>query len=386
MGAFKSDVVKNMKLDSIGDNPETDYALMCIQYDCVVNRYNINKEIHSKKLWELLTNKYNVKSEKNIMVKTDYNIDERNREYKYYKYYISLYDCHVVFFDELRNLNDDFGSYIDDGEKTDKITGLSIYYDASKISTKTLEDGIIEDIKECLHKPSMKNQFFIISSNVMSGYELRSSYVKNIKTDNLDLNYGNGFAELYKKIFDKLINTNYGLYLFHGESGVGKTSIIRRLIADASDKKTIIYVPSYMMENLADPELISFISRFKKAILIIEDSENILSSPSESRSQAVSNILNLSDGLLNDYTELQIIATFNTSQKIIDKALLRAGRLVVNHKFKKLTVKQANTLAEHIGIDKKFDKPTTLAEIYEGSTQLIDSYDSEETSIGFKKK
>lgn len=160
------------------------------------------------------------------------------------------------------------------------------------------------------------------------------------------------------------------------------TFYIRKLIRELSEDKLIIYVPTYMMQSIADPEFISFISSFKNSILLLEDSENILANTIDDRTQAVSNILNMTDGLLNDCMDIQIITTFNTNAKMIDKALTRAGRLQVNYKFKKLSKENANLLAKHIGIDRVFTEPATLAEIYEGANQLIED-DLETKKIGF---
>jgi len=162
------------------------------------------------------------------------------------------------------------------------------------------------------------------------------------------------------------------------------TTIIRKIINNLSEDKTIIYVPSYMMDSIADPSFISFIGGIQNAILLLEDAENILANTIDNRSQAVSNILNMTDGLLNDYMNVQIIATFNTNAKMIDAALKRAGRLQVNYKFGKLTKTEANKLAQAVGIDKVFDSASTLAEIYEGTNQIIED-DLAETKIGFRK-
>ena len=100
--------------------------------------------------------------------------------------------------------------------------------------------------------------------------------------------------------------------------------------------------------------MISFISKFRNSVLLLEDAESILTSPDGERNQAVSNILNISDGLLNDHMDMQIIATFNTSRKVIDSALLRKGRLMVDYKFKKLNAEQSTKLSKHIGLNKVY--------------------------------
>ena len=125
-----------------------------------------------------------------------------------------------------------------------------------------------------------------------------------------------------------------------------------------------------MVEQLANPEFISFIQRYKESILILEDAEFALQSRNEEYgAQAVSNLLNITNGLLNDVTKIQVIATFNMDKKNIDKALLRPGRLLKEHKFEKLTLDESKELAKHLNKDIVITSGMTLAEIYSGKTQ-----------------
>lgn len=55
----------------------------------------------------------------------------------------------------------------------------------------------------------------------------------------------------------------------------------------------------------------------------------------------------------------------------IDKALLRKGRLIAEHKFVNLTIDETNILLKHIGKDKTSDKGLSLADIYNIDTDLI---------------
>ena len=190
---------------------------------------------------------------------------------------------------------------------------------------------------------------------------------------------------LLNRLIDRLTNSNKGLFLFHGVPGSGKTQYLRYLISMLSEEKTIIYVPSSMMYNIADPEFVSFIGGFKDTLLLLEDAENILANTVDDRSQAVSNILNMTDGLLNDYMDIQIIATFNTDAKLIDNALKRAGRLQISYKFNKLSKTDANILAKELGLTKTFESGATLAEIYEGANQIIEDDLQTENKIGFRK-
>lgn len=191
----------------------------------------------------------------------------------------------------------------------------------------------------------------------------------------------------YKKnMYDFELDKNFVKYYTNGILS-HNTTLIRKLVSELASEKTIIYVPSYFMFDIANPELISFISKFKNSILLLEDAEMILTSPQEERNQAVANILNISDGLLNDHMDMQIIATFNVAKKSIDDALLRKGRLMVDYKFKKLTAEQSTKLSKHIGLNKVYNIPMTLAEIYEEKVgkQLIDN-DNRSKRLGFNYK
>ena len=72
----------------------------------------------------------------------------------------------------------------------------------------------------------------------------------------------------------------------------------------------------------------------------------------------------MTDGLLNDMLNLQIICTFNVDLKKLDSALLRPGRLIARKEFKPLSVIDANRLAQRLGIKHHFKKATKLNEIY----------------------
>jgi hypothetical protein len=321
------------------------------------------------------------------MVFTEVIKDENNKEHKSYKYLVkcSFGDnfIYLSFEDEAKAYDDtDYHGYVTENEKMDKIYNMIIYYDSDVYSTVDLEKDVVAELLKCYYSPDMANQFFTIKTN-QYGYALKASYIKYTDID-VELNYGKKFAEIHEQIIDKLLTQSYGLFLFHGKTGSGKTFYLRKLIHLLSKDKTIIYMPSYMIENVTDPEFISFISNFKNPILLLEDAENILTSRNGERTQAVSNILNMTDGLLNDFMNVQIIATFNGNSKSIDEALKRAGRLKVNYKFDELSIEDANILSSSLGLDKRYTKPTALAEIYEGTNQVIVD-DLEEKTIGFKR-
>jgi molybdopterin-guanine dinucleotide biosynthesis protein len=368
---------------------DNEYTLIALDFNRLPNCYNILHEIYSANFWKYLKNTYKITNE-NVHLTTDFTVDLKNREQKTHRYliYLESEGVYLSFFDEEKNLDDnDYLELVEESERSNKINSLKIYYTDKNIDFVT--ETLVPEIKKLIHFPSIKNQFFIISINSMGGYELRGSYIRKIDVD-LDLNYGEGFSKKHSKIVEDMRKSSKGLYLFHGDSGVGKTTYIRKLISELSEDKTFIYIPSYLMYELANPDLISFISQFKDSILILEDAENVLTSSQQDRTQAVSNILNMSDGLLNDAIDIQIIATFNVAKKIIDEALTRKGRLRVNHMFRKLKPKEATLIAEKNNIKRTFDKDVSLAEIFNSeSTDLVEANDLNKGNvepIGFGRK
>ena len=363
--------------DQTLDRREDIYAY--IEFGKIVNRYVLSDQIYSLDFWNYLKTNFNIKSE-NITVFCDIHSDVKNRIEKQYKYIIRVdkpYKLIFQFYDEEKVIDDKI--YETEEEQKNKISDLIIHFDSDALE---FVDKLVEDVRKLVFLPQINKTFYIISSSTM-GYELRPANIKEFDIQ-LDLNYGDSFIPKYEDIVDKLKNHKHGLFLFHGDPGCGKTTLIRKLVAELAGDKTIIYVPSYFMFDIANPELISFISKFRNSILLLEDAEMILTSPEEERNQAVSNILNISDGLLNDHMDMQIIATFNVNKKIIDEALLRKGRLMVDYKFKKLTAIQATKLSKYIGLNKQYTEPKTLAEIYEEKVgkQLIDT-DNNSKKIGF---
>src|SRR5688500_11541886 len=78
---------------------------------------------------------------------------------------------------------------------------------------------------------------------------------------------------------------------------------------------------------------------------------------------SVSNLLNISDGLLADFLNVQLICTFNSSLAFVDNALLRKGRLIASYQFDQLSVAKAQKLSQHFGFNEPITKPMTIAEI-----------------------
>jgi ATP-dependent 26S proteasome regulatory subunit len=119
-----------------------------------------------------------------------------------------------------------------------------------------------------------------------------------------------------------------------------------------------------MAGNLDNVGLTNFLLDNKNCVLVIEDAEELILSRDNHHNSKLSFLLNLTDGLLGESLGIQIIATFNTDLKNIDKALLRKGRLTSIYEFTTLEVSKTNILLQKLGHEVEIDKPMSLADIF----------------------
>lgn len=200
---------------------------------------------------------------------------------------------------------------------------------------------------------------------------------------NLELNYGKDFIDIHDVIIGAL-NKNFGkgIILLHGDPGTGKTSYIKYLTSLVTEKD-ILFIPPSMAEMLSEPSIIPFLMEHKNSILIIEDAERVISDREGKGSPAgVSNILNLTDGILGDCLSIQIVATFNMKRERIDQALLRKGRLIAEHKFERLSIDETNKLLNYLNKEQTVEEGMVLADIYNIDSNII-KVNKKYNKIGF---
>jgi hypothetical protein len=186
----------------------------------------------------------------------------------------------------------------------------------------------------------------------------------SIKPTTLDINlyYNDDFKKIDALIKERLGKENdKGIVLLHGLPGTGKTTYLRYLIGNL--KKKVMFVSPGVAGNLMNPEFIDLLLDNPNSVLVIEDAENIIKDRRYSSESSVSNLLNISDGLLSDCLNVQIICTFNSEIGLVDNALLRKGRLIARYEFGKLSVDKARKLSNHLGLKTEISKPMTLSEI-----------------------
>ena len=229
--------------------------------------------------------------------------------------------------------------------------------------------------------------------NSSSLYVREFTLDKKIKIPDLDLYYGEDFTDFSKKLIRRLTKDDKGLVLLHGKPGTGKTYYIRYLLQKLTQiNKKVLYFPPTMVDSITDPSFFNFITDWtmengKRTILLIEDAEPLLASRNNNRNLGITNLLNLTDGILNDILSIQIIATFNTDLGELDDALLRPERLIARKEFTNLSLKQSKLVAEKLKLDPKIvTKEMSLAELYamKKNKEIMSHGIKQEKHMGFK--
>jgi hypothetical protein len=235
-------------------------------------------------------------------------------------------------------------------------------------------------IDECIKRAVLGNGVNDLGAPSIEILSVSNGQVGTISTEiekvvfdeeELSLHYGKDFPSFDKTLRHKLLTTSKGIALLHGPPGCGKTFYIRYLIASLKKEgKRLLLIPKNVLDIMATPEFTEFmISEFSNsnAVIIIEDAEALLRKRDEATDDgraAVSTLLNLSDGLLNDMFKLQFICTFNTALDNIDSAILRKKRLLALRYFKPLTQTEAQELIDSKELGKEATGAMTLSEIY----------------------
>lgn len=178
-------------------------------------------------------------------------------------------------------------------------------------------------------KVSQGKAYVIVSG--AEGPSLTSIGVASVKFEegNYTKDVGEGFRHVITDL--KTVSPSGRVAILDGEPGTGKTFLIRSLLKEVPDA-IFIMVAAGAIEMLTSPNLVPLLIRTKREstvpiVFVIEDADACLVPRQADNVNAISTLLNFSDGILGSLLDIRIIATTNAKIDEIDKAILRPGRL-----------------------------------------------------------
>jgi len=372
----------------LAERTSTPELFPCLAYYMLKNNRYPSEDLYTGQLIDAFALLEELKSNINAQVIFSYYNTYPGYENKLQRYVLTFpeNDGYMIYASQIQQLDaeeynvPDFINNHNNNRQMFSVYTSPIYlFYPSEASGKRDEYGIEDEIKSCIDKCTLEKKPekpYIYMVEVSDGKFYLQSHAANddFEINDLDVHYGYGFEKFHNDLMNRFKNENKGLVLFHGVPGTGKTYYIRHLLRQmATSNKVVIYMPPNMVDYLVEPGFMTFLAKTVSdysadgyfCVLLIEDAEPLLAARhTETRIQGVTNLLNMTDGLLNDMLKLQIICTFNVELKQLDEALLRPGRLIARKEFKPLQELDANLLAQRLGIKHHFTAPATLSEIY----------------------
>lgn len=213
-----------------------------------------------------------------------------------------------------------------------KLFEFEITFDDDEENDKSKESGL-----RILKYDNIDNKFLSIPIDVKPDIDL----------DHMDLYYNDDTFKQVKKLIKKITKNNKGLTLLHGERGCGKTSILT-YIANKINKK-VIFVPNNIIEHtLYNAEFIEFLKYNMNSVIIYDDCDNQITSKVNPNS--ISNILGLTDGLLSNLFNCNIILSYNHSLSLVDKDLIESNNLIDIIELCELTKDKVSKLSDYLEI------------------------------------
>jgi SpoVK/Ycf46/Vps4 family AAA+-type ATPase len=370
-----------------GSNTTTGQSYKPIDYDDFpIGMYMINKTGRSSSAFFRISDEFQVKQEEALALVDTLGFVEifnkslfMNSGHFENKIYEKVFDDGIVLL-MIDSIAKKWGASVSKSYRADRGINISLCSNASPKDFDEITNQFTPLAKKRIEREN--NIALVIQTN--RGYDTTSFELPKQKLD-IELGYGKGFKPIHEKIIHKLNEKkSKGLVLLHGTPGTGKTHYLKYLASKIKNKR-VLFIPPFLADFITSPEMTPFLIQNAGSVLFIEDAEKVITDRNTGGGNGVSNILNITDGILSDILNIQIVATFNMDKKKIDEALLRKGRLIAEHKFDALPTEDSQALIDHLGFDYKTDKPMTLTEIYNLSEVEYKSEDKGRTTIGFNR-
>jgi len=273
--------------------------------------------------------------------------------------------------------------------KSSSIAFMMAYKEVDLGLKKEIEDKLLEifpiDVEG--EPDSIPVAFWVLGSD---GPYSTSRDIDAGKYEQIRMNYESKTINFLDKL-NSFVPTRGGqMLLFSGIPGTGKTYALRSLFQSWRSWANFHYIvdpltlfggsPEYLMKIILgaatggkryspwvdDDDDDDDNKEEKWRVLLMEDvGELISSSAKEEVGQGLSQLLNVTDGLLGQGLKILLLMTTNEKLGDLHPAICRPGRCAYHHEFGKLSPKECKAwLSVHKAEEKFDDKFHTIAELY----------------------
>jgi hypothetical protein len=289
--------------------------------------------------------------------------EDKINEKNFLTEYIPSLNDYIVNEKVLIKLNNQIWiSFIEVDKHMDESIVNEVCFFYKKSEDLSLVNKIISEILECTidyeQDSISKSNTVSINNNIL---ELEPISI----VDEYDINnlYSDAVVKKIEKTMKKIKKKDKGLLIVHGERGIGKTNL-SKYIANKTDRLSI-FIPNSMIEQTVNNfEFKSFLKKFEKSLIIVDDCEFLY--PSYSKiNYFTNNVLQLIDGFDSDILKTQFLLIFNNEdEEEIDENLLNCNSLIDIIKIDTISPEKATELSKILGNNKVFKDETKLIDIF----------------------
>lgn len=272
-----------------------------------------------------------------------------------YKYLIKLEDdIYISFYEYIENDNH-------------KISNLVFFYNNKSKGIEDINDHIknynISSV-EYEHSEEYTISYMSFSQGNLEIEPLLKK-LDYISEDFYDM-YPSGLKPKMKKMIKKINDKNNGLYILHGDRGVGKTSFIGYAIDNV--KMPVILIPYNIVESFVGSlDFIEVLKQNPNTLYIIDDADGLFMNMNY-----LNGLIQVLTGIFKNSISCSFLISYNSnSSGNIPKILLDNSNLTI--KFGDLSNKEIKKIQKLLDLDEN-TKLNTIGEIIEDYTKTKSSY------------